>query len=98
MQKVKKFEFSKLILAISLVLNIAIIAIVCYIVIKSGDTSPLCYLAIGDGGALATTIAFYFWKSKNENRYKHCHRILNECAEKYGTDTAIQIAEIILKD
>lgn len=98
MRKHRKTEFSKQIIIISVLLNIAIIVFICYIVLTSGDNSPLSYLAIGDGGALATAVGFYFWKSKNENRYKHCHRILNECADKYGTETAIQIAEIILKD
>lgn len=98
MRKRKKREFSKLIVTISIVLNIAIIVFVCYSVIKNGDSTPLSYLAIGDSGALATCGAFYFWKAKNENRYKHCQRIMDDWAVKYGTETAIQVAEIILKD
>lgn len=94
----KKFEFSKLIITIAILLNIAIIGFVCYIVYKTNDTSALCYLSIGEGGALATGIAFYFWKAKNENRYKHCQRIMEEWAEKYDVETAMRLAETILKD
>lgn len=94
----KHFEFSKLIVIIAILINIAIIGLVCFMVYKTNDTSPLCYLAIGDGGALATGIGFYFWKSKNENRYKHCKRIMEEWADKYDVETAIRLAETILKD
>lgn len=94
----KKFEFSKLIIAIAILLNIAIIGFVCYTVYLTQDTSPLCYLTIGEGGALATGVGFYFWKSKNENRYKHCQRIMEDWADKYDVDTAIRLAETILKD
>ena len=94
----KRFEFSKLIVIVAILLNVAIIGLVCYMVYKTNDTTPLCYLAIGDGGAMATGIAFYFWKAKNENRYKHAQRIMDEWADKYGVETAIQLADTVLKD
>lgn len=94
----KKFEFSKLVVVIAILINIAIIGLIGYIVYQTKDTTPLCYLAIGDGGALATCGAFYFWKAKNENRYKHAQRIMEEWADKYGVETAIQLADTVLKD
>ena len=43
-------------------------------------------------------IGFYLWKSKNENRAKYAQRFINRFADKYGADTALRIAEIVLKD
>lgn len=91
-------EFSKILVAVAIIINLIIIIFTVSICRETNDTSALGYLAIGDGGALATAVGFYFWKSKNENRYKHCQRIMNEWAEKYGVDTAIQLADTILRD
>ena len=45
-----------------------------------------------------TATAFYYWKSKNENRTKYGQLFLQDFAEKWGSDTAIRMAEIVLKD
>lgn len=42
--------------------------------------------------------AFYFWKSKNENRAKYAQRFVERFAEEYGIEAAIRIAEVVLKD
>ncbi len=49
-------------------------------------------------GELTAATGFYFWKSKNENRYKYTHKFVMELAEKYGIDAALRAAEITLKD
>ena len=41
---------------------------------------------------------YYYWKAKNENRAKYAQKFLNDFAEKYGTETAARMAEIVLKD
>lgn len=94
----KKFEFSKLIVSIAVLINLIIVVWLCYMAYITQDTTPLCYLAVGDGGALATCCGFYYWKAKNENRYKHTERIVEKFAEKFGIDSAIVLVETILKD
>ena len=46
----------------------------------------------------ATSTGFYYWKDKNENRAKYAQKFLKEFAEKWDTETAIRLAEIVLKD
>ena len=41
---------------------------------------------------------FYYWKSKNENRYKYVIKLIREWAEKYGIEAVIRIADIVLKE
>lgn len=41
---------------------------------------------------------FYFWKSRNENRSKYAQKFVRLFAEKYGIETALRIAEIVLKE
>lgn len=47
---------------------------------------------------LAAVIGFYSWKAKNENRSKHAMKLVRELADKYGIESAAQIAEIVLKE
>ena len=42
--------------------------------------------------------SFYFWKAKNENRSKYAMKYMDKIARKYDPETAIRIAEIVLKD
>ena len=48
--------------------------------------------------ATGTTVGFYLWKAKNENRAKYGQQFLNDFAEKYSADVAVRMAEIVLKD
>lgn len=41
---------------------------------------------------------FYYWKSKNENRYKYAQKFVRSLAKEYGIDAAIRMAEVVLKD
>lgn len=52
----------------------------------------------GAWAAVATIIGFYEWKAKNENRAKYAQQFLDKFAEKYGADTAVRMAEVVLKD
>lgn len=53
---------------------------------------PLCWAEV------AAANGFYFWKSKNENRSKYAMRYVDKIARLYDIDTAVRIAEIVLKD
>jgi hypothetical protein len=45
-----------------------------------------------------TATAFYYWKSKNNNRSKYGQMFLREFAERWGSEVAVRMAEIVLKD
>lgn len=48
--------------------------------------------------AAEVATGFYYWKAKNENRAKYAQKFLQEFAKEYGTETAMRVAEIVLKD
>lgn len=94
----KNVSFTKLIMAVMLVLNIAVVAFVCVMMWRTGDLSPAPFLMIGEGGAVATWLASYAWKEKAANKSKYAMEFVREFDEKYGTATALQMAEIVLRD
>ena len=49
-------------------------------------------------GEVAVANGFYLWKAKNENRSKYALRYMDKLAKEYDTETALRIAEIVLKD
>ena len=67
---------------------------------------PLCgapidglHIALPCSWAEVTAVqAFYLWKAKNENRSKYAMRYIDKYGERYGTEAALRLAEIVLKD
>lgn len=94
----KNFSFTKLIMAIMMALNIAVVAFVCVMMWRTGDLSPAPYLLIGEGGAVATWLASYAWKETRANSSKYAMLFVKEIAEKYTMDDAIRLAEIVLQE
>lgn len=94
----KNFSFTKLIMGVMLALNIAVVAFVCVMMWRTGDLSPAPFLMIGEGGAVATWLASYAWKEKAANKSKYAMEFVREFDKKYGTATALQVAEIVLRD
>lgn len=45
-----------------------------------------------------TATGYYYWKAKNENRAKYAQRFLKDIANEWGAETAVRLAEIVLKD
>ena len=66
----KKFEFSKWILLVAAVVNIAVILFSFFAMWKFGDLTPLAYLIPSVGAEVATATGFYYSKAKVENRIK----------------------------
>lgn len=57
------------------------------------------YIALPLSWAEVTAVnSFYLWKSKNENRHKYAMRYINKIADEHGIETAIRIAEIVIKE
>ena len=74
----KKTEFSKKILYVAALVNIAVIAFACYIIVKTENLEPLIYLIPSTAAEVATGTGFYYSKEKAENKIK-----LNK---KYGIE------------
>ena len=66
----KRFEFSKLIITVLGLVNIAIVVFTCILMWRTGDTSPLSYLIPSLSAEMATATGFYYSKAKVENRIK----------------------------
>lgn len=86
--------FSKKILILSYTILIVLLGLFFVVEDKSSWVVVICAW-ITECGAV---MAFYLWKSKNENRAKYAQRFLVKFADKYGADVALRLAEIVLKD
>lgn len=69
-KKKQPMEFSKKILVVAAIVNIAVVIFTFIIVWKTLDTSPLAYLIPAVAAEVATGTAFYYSKAKVENRVK----------------------------
>lgn len=63
-------EFSKKILIVAGIINVAVIIFTFIMVWRTGDLSPLAYLIPSVAAEVATGTAFYYTKAKVENRIK----------------------------
>jgi hypothetical protein len=91
-------EFSKKMLVLHIFLSICLCIATIVGSLRGVDMTAVGILA---GTSFVTDGAwggFYYWKSKNENRYKYAHKFVKLLAEEYGVDAAIRMAEIVLKD
>lgn len=66
----KKTEFSKKILYVAALVNIAVIAFACYMILKTENLEPLIYLIPSTAAEVATGTGFYYSKAKAENKIK----------------------------
>lgn len=66
----KPIEFSKLILIVAAIVNVAVILFTFVMVWRTCDLSPLQYLIPAVAAETATGTGFYYAKAKVENRIK----------------------------
>lgn len=93
-----KISFTKIIMAVMLLCNLALIAFLCVMMWRTGDISPAPYLALGEGGAVSVWLAAYAWKEKAANRSKYAMEYVDKFAAEHGKELALQLAEIVLRD
>lgn len=93
-----KISFTKIIMAVMILCNLALIAFLCAMMWRTGDLSPAPYLAIGETGAMGVWLGSYAWKEKAANRSKYAMEYVDKIAAQHGPETAIRIAEIVLQD
>lgn len=82
-----KMEFSKKILLVAGVVNIAVIIFACVMMWRTFDTSPLAYLIPAVAAEVATGTGYYYWKAKAENQIK-LKKIYGDIKEDDADDTS----------
>lgn len=94
----KIVSFTKLIMAVMLVFNIAVVAFVCVMMWRTGDLSPAPFMLIGEGGAMSVWLYTYGRKEGSANNSKYAMLFTDKYAKEYGPETAIRIAEVVLQN
>ena len=91
-------EFSKKLLYFSWAVTLTLTLTTICFSIKMLPLDALLVITPLSWAETGTATAFYYWKSKNENRTKYGQMFLREFAEKWGADIAVRMAEVVLKD
>lgn len=91
-------EFSKKLLIISGVVTLTLTVMCVWFSIESLSMEGLSIVTPLAWAETGAATAYYFWKAKNENRAKYAQRFLKDIAENWDTETAVRMAEIVLKD
>lgn len=95
----RKMETSKKLVYISDFVAVCLsAAVICGTFLTEKDISPLAQVTVASLAECGAANGFYYWKAKNENRYKYVIKLIREWAEKYGIDAVIRIADIVLKE
>lgn len=97
-RKWPNMEFSKKLLIFSWTVTLALTTITVWMSRAALPTDAMSYIVPLAWAETATSTAFYYWKAKNENRAKYAQTFLKDIGNEWGTDTALRIAEIVLKD
>ena len=91
-------EFSKKLLYFSWSITIVLTTLLIWFSVKGLPIDGLIEVARLSWAETGAATGFYYWKAKNENRAKYGQTFLKYFAEKWGTDVAVRMAEIVLKD
>lgn len=91
-------EFSKKLLFFSWGITLFLTILTICFSVKQIPYDALMVITPLSWAETGTATAFYYWKSKNENRSKYSQWFLQEFAEQWGAETAVRMAEIVLKD
>ena len=91
-------EFSKKLLYFSWAITLILTALLVYGSLTLLPLDGLLTVASLTWAETGVSTGYYYWKAKNENRAKYAQNFLKEMANDYGVDTAVRMAEIVLKD
>lgn len=91
-------EFSKKMLVFSWIVTIILTVLTIVFSLKGLPTDAMYVITPLAWAETATATGYYFWKAKNENRAKYAQQFLERLADKWGTEAALRVAEIVLKD
>lgn len=93
-----KMDFSKKGMLLFEVIEVLLIIIACITVFVLGESTPIYWSITAIAAEAAIYSAMYMWKTKCLNRAKYAQKFFIELSEKYGPDTAIRVAEFVLRD
>lgn len=91
-------EFSKKLLYFSWGITIVLTLLLICFSLKMLPLDALAIVTPLSWAETGTATAFYYWKAKNENRAKYSQMFLRDYTEQWGSEIAIRMAEIVLKD
>ena len=91
-------EFSKKLLIFSWSITLILSVLLIWFSIEQYPLDGLVVVTPLSWTETGAATAFYYWKSKNENRAKYGQLFMKEFATKWGPDVAARMAEIVLKD
>lgn len=91
-------EFSKKVLVVSWCITIALTIVACLLSVFALPVDNITTLAALSWGEVTAVNAFYFWKAKNENRYKLTKQMVKDWGEQYGADFIAQIISTLLPE
>lgn len=97
-RKRKRLSTSKQILRANFIVAFFLLAAVILGAFLEKDMSQVAAISIGWDAQLTTSIGFYYWKAKNENRSKYAMKLVEKLAKKHGFENVVDLAQVVLKD
>ena len=94
----RKMEFSKRLLYFSWAVTLILTMITVWLSLRAMPSDAMLVITPMAWTETGVATGYYYWKAKNENRAKYAQRFLKEIAKEWGTETAVRMAEIVLKD
>lgn len=91
-------ELSKKLLYFSWAITLLLTSLLVYSSLVSLPLEGLLTVASLSWGETGVSTGYYYWKAKNENRAKYAQKFLKEIANEWDVDTAVRMAEIVLKE
>ena len=91
-------EFSKKLTVVSWVVASLLTVLAVILPIHKVPVDGLLVALPLSWGEVTVANGFYFWKAKNDNRHKYAMKYVDQVAQEHGIDSAIRLAEIVLKD
>lgn len=91
-------EFSKKLLIFSGSITIILSVLLIWFSIKLYPLDGLMVVVPLSWAETGAATAFYYWKSKNENRAKYGQMFMKQFASTYDPEIAVRMAEVVLKD
>lgn len=91
-------EFSKRITVLSWAVALILTALAALLPLWQVSIDGICTALPYSWGEVTACSGFYLWKAKNENRHKYAMKYVDKIARQHDLETAVRIAEIVLKD
>ena len=91
-------EFSKKLLIFSWTVTLTLTGLTIWMSLSGIPVDAMTVITPLAWAESTTQTGFYHWKAKNENRAKYAQRFLRDIAKEWGPETALRMAEIVLKD